>query len=54
MLTALGNGEELRHLNRQEDWLRTVVVFGIELLKHNNMPMTLNIEITTTVPLYCF
>lgn len=32
MLTALGNGEELRHLNRQEDWLKTAVVFGNELL----------------------
>lgn len=27
MLTALGNGEELRHLNHQEDWLKTAVVF---------------------------
>lgn len=31
MLTALGNGEELRHLNHQEDWLKTAVVFGNEL-----------------------
>lgn len=31
MLTTLGNEEELRHLNRQEDWLKTAVVFGNEL-----------------------
>lgn len=36
MLTALGNGEELRHLNHQEDWLKTVVVFGNELLSTTN------------------
>ena len=32
MFITLSNGEELRHLNRQEDWLKTAVVFGIELL----------------------
>ena len=26
MLIVLGNGEELRHLNRQEDWLKTAVI----------------------------
>ncbi len=36
MLTALGNGEELRHLNHQEDWLKTAVVFGNELLSTTN------------------
>lgn len=28
MWTILGNGEELRHLNHQEDWLKTVVSRG--------------------------
>lgn len=36
MLTALANGEELRHLNRQEDRLKTVVVFENELLSTTN------------------
>ena len=36
MLTALGNGEELRHLNHQEDWFKTVVVFEDELLSTTN------------------
>lgn len=36
MLTALGNGEELRRLNHQEDWLKTAVVFGNELLSTTN------------------
>lgn len=31
MLTALGNEVELRHLNQQEDWLKTGVVFDNEL-----------------------
>ena len=26
MLIALGNGEEHRHLNHQEDWLKTAVI----------------------------
>ena len=36
MLTALGNGEELRHLNHQEDWLKTVVVSKKGLLSTTN------------------
>lgn len=36
MLATLGNGEELRHLNSQEDWLKTAVVFGNELLSTTN------------------
>ena len=36
MLTALGNGEELRHLNHQEDWLKTVVVSEKGLLSTTN------------------
>lgn len=30
------DGEELRHLNHQEDWLKTAVVFGNELLSTTN------------------
>lgn len=30
------DGEELRHLNHQEDWLKTVVVFENELLSTTN------------------
>ena len=41
MLTALGNGEELRHLNHQEDWLKTAVVFGNELLSTTNADGTI-------------
>ena len=26
MFIVLGNGEELRHLNCQEDWLKTAVI----------------------------
>ena len=36
MLIALGNGEELRHLNHQEDWLKTVVVSENGLLSTTN------------------
>ena len=36
MFAALGNGEEFRHLNYQEDWLKTVVVFVKELLSTTN------------------
>lgn len=36
MLTALVNREELRHLNCQEDRLKTVVVFENELLSTTN------------------
>lgn len=36
MLIALGNGEELRHLNQQEDWLKTVVVSKKGLLSTTN------------------
>lgn len=35
MLIALGNGEELRHLNHQEDRLKTVVASENGLFKHN-------------------
>ena len=36
MWTILGNGEELRHLNHQEDWLKTVVVSEKGLLSTTN------------------
>ena len=36
MLIALGDGEELRHLNQQEDWLKTVVVSEKGLLSTTN------------------
>lgn len=36
MLATLGNGEELRHLNHQEDWLKTVVASENGLLSTTN------------------
>ena len=53
MLTALGNGEELRHLNHQEDWLKTAVVFGNELLSTTNADGTV-LYSTNRVPNYYY
>lgn len=49
MLTALGNGEVLRHLNHQEDWLKTAVVVVSELLSTTNADGTIQ-KITKIVP----
>ena len=43
MLIALGNEEELRHLNYQEDWLKTAVISVSQIFKQNGMPMALYI-----------
>lgn len=53
MLTALGNGEELRHLNHQEDWLKTAAVFGNELLSTTNADGTV-LYSTNRVPSYYY
>lgn len=43
MLIALGNEEELRHLNYQEDWLKTAVISVSRIFMQNGMPMALYI-----------
>ena len=53
MWTILGNGEELRHLNHQEDWLKTVVVFEDELLSTTNADGTV-LYSTNRVPSYYY
>lgn len=50
MLVALGNGEELRHLNRQEDWLKTAVVFGNELLSTTICRWHVQLILTISMP----
>lgn len=41
MLATLGNGEELRHLNSQEDWLKTAVVSKSRILSTTNADGTI-------------